>query len=86
MRSIVGLVGLGLVLMGARGHGGFGVSSGCWSPSILPSFLPRDSVDLRLEELKPFIPPAWMTEKMQKHMETLRRGGDVPPPEDPPEP
>uniref|UniRef100_A0A674HPU0 Deoxynucleotidyltransferase terminal-interacting protein 1 n=1 Tax=Taeniopygia guttata TaxID=59729 RepID=A0A674HPU0_TAEGU len=46
----------------------------------------RDSVDLRLEELKPFIPPAWMTEKMQKHMETLRRGGDVPPPEDPPEP
>ncbi|XP_074012918.1 deoxynucleotidyltransferase terminal-interacting protein 1 isoform X1 [Numenius arquata] len=46
----------------------------------------RDSVDLRLEELKPFVPPAWMTEKMQKHMETLRRGGDVPPPEDPPEP
>ncbi|KAJ7417446.1 Deoxynucleotidyltransferase terminal-interacting protein 1 [Pitangus sulphuratus] len=46
----------------------------------------RDSVDLRLEELKPFIPPAWMTEKMQKHMETLRRGGDAPPPEDPPEP
>ncbi|KAI1233379.1 hypothetical protein IHE44_0004553 [Lamprotornis superbus] len=46
----------------------------------------RDSVDLRLEELKPFIPPAWMTEKMQKHMETLRRGGDVPPPEEPPEP
>ncbi|NWV10823.1 TDIF1 protein, partial [Ptilonorhynchus violaceus] len=45
----------------------------------------RDSVDLRLEELKPFIPPAWMTEKMQKYMETLRRGGDVPPPEDPPE-
>ncbi|NWI90889.1 TDIF1 protein, partial [Pitta sordida] len=45
----------------------------------------RDSVDLRLEELKPFIPPAWMTEKMQKHMETLRRGGDAPPPEDPPE-
>uniref|UniRef100_A0A8C6J9N6 Deoxynucleotidyltransferase terminal-interacting protein 1 n=1 Tax=Melopsittacus undulatus TaxID=13146 RepID=A0A8C6J9N6_MELUD len=32
----------------------------------------RDSVDLRLEELKPFVPPAWMTEKMQKHMETLR--------------
>ncbi|KAJ7413376.1 deoxynucleotidyltransferase terminal interacting protein 1 [Willisornis vidua] len=46
----------------------------------------RDSVDLRLEELKPFIPPAWMTEKMQRHMETLRRGGDAPPPEDPPEP
>lgn len=82
----MGLVDLGLVLMGAKGHGGFGVSSGCWSPSTSPSFLPRDSVDLRLEELKPFIPPAWMTEKMQKHMETLRRGGDVPPPEDPPEP
>lgn len=46
----------------------------------------RDSVDLRLEELKPFVPPAWMTEKMQKHMETLRRGGDAPPPEGPPEP
>ncbi|XP_029866100.1 deoxynucleotidyltransferase terminal-interacting protein 1 isoform X3 [Aquila chrysaetos chrysaetos] len=45
----------------------------------------RDSVDLRLEELKPFVPPAWMTEKMQKHMETLRRGGDAPPPEGPPE-
>ncbi|NXS59168.1 TDIF1 protein, partial [Brachypteracias leptosomus] len=45
----------------------------------------RDSVDLRLEELKPFVPPAWMTQKMQRHMETLRRGGDAPPPEDPPE-
>lgn len=83
---MVALVGLGLVLMCARGHGGFGVSNVCWSPSISPSSLPRDSVDLRLEELKPFIPPAWMTEKMQKHMETLRRGGEVPPPEDPPEP
>ncbi|XP_053937711.1 deoxynucleotidyltransferase terminal-interacting protein 1 isoform X3 [Cuculus canorus] len=46
----------------------------------------RDSVDLRLEELKPFVPPPWMTEKMQKHMETLRRGGEVPPSEGPPEP
>ncbi|XP_068768360.1 deoxynucleotidyltransferase terminal-interacting protein 1 isoform X2 [Struthio camelus] len=49
----------------------------------------RDSVDLKLEELKPFIPPAWMTEKMQKYMETLRNGGDPlppPPPEGPPEP
>lgn len=46
----------------------------------------RDSVDLRLEELKPFVPPAWMTEKMQKYMETLRNGGDPPPPpEIPPE-
>ncbi|NWH71679.1 TDIF1 protein, partial [Piaya cayana] len=52
-------------------------------PSHCP--LPRDSVDLRLEELKPFVPPPWMTEKMQKHMETLRRGGEVPPPEGPPD-
>uniref|UniRef100_A0A6G1RZY6 Deoxynucleotidyltransferase terminal-interacting protein 1 n=1 Tax=Hypotaenidia okinawae TaxID=2861861 RepID=A0A6G1RZY6_9GRUI len=37
----------------------------------------RDSVDLRLEELKPFVPPAWMTEKMQKYMEALRGGGDA---------
>ncbi|XP_030319064.1 deoxynucleotidyltransferase terminal-interacting protein 1 isoform X3 [Calypte anna] len=44
----------------------------------------RDSVDLRLEELRPFIPPAWMTEKMQKHMETLRRGGDAAPPSEGP--
>ncbi|OXB79302.1 UNVERIFIED_CONTAM: hypothetical protein H355_013223 [Colinus virginianus] len=46
----------------------------------------RDSVELRLEELKPFVPPAWMTEKMQKYMETLRDGGDPPPPPElPPE-
>ncbi|XP_019365477.1 PREDICTED: deoxynucleotidyltransferase terminal-interacting protein 1 [Gavialis gangeticus] len=38
----------------------------------------RGSVELKLEELKPFIPPAWMTEKMQKHMETLRNEGDTP--------
>lgn len=38
----------------------------------------RGSVELKLEELKPFIPPAWMTEKMQKHMETLRNEGDAP--------
>ncbi|XP_038226157.1 deoxynucleotidyltransferase terminal-interacting protein 1-like isoform X2 [Dermochelys coriacea] len=36
----------------------------------------RSSLDLKLEELKPFIPPAWMTEKMQKYMETLRHEGD----------
>uniref|UniRef100_A0A8C4JI25 Deoxynucleotidyltransferase terminal-interacting protein 1 n=1 Tax=Dromaius novaehollandiae TaxID=8790 RepID=A0A8C4JI25_DRONO len=49
---------------------------------------PGDSVDLKLEELKPFIPPAWMTEKMQKYMETLRNGGDLLtlPLEGPPEP
>uniref|UniRef100_A0A8C3IZ74 Deoxynucleotidyltransferase terminal-interacting protein 1 n=1 Tax=Chrysemys picta bellii TaxID=8478 RepID=A0A8C3IZ74_CHRPI len=41
----------------------------------------RGSPDLKLEELKPFIPPAWMTEKMQKYMETLRHEGDPQPPE-----
>ncbi|XP_065444463.1 deoxynucleotidyltransferase terminal-interacting protein 1-like [Chrysemys picta bellii] len=41
----------------------------------------RGSLDLKLEELKPFIPPAWMTEKMQKYMETLRHEGDPQPPE-----
>ncbi|XP_077688192.1 deoxynucleotidyltransferase terminal-interacting protein 1 isoform X2 [Eretmochelys imbricata] len=41
----------------------------------------RSSLDLKLEELKPFIPPAWMTEKMQKYMETLRYEGDPQPPE-----
>ncbi|XP_043382554.1 deoxynucleotidyltransferase terminal-interacting protein 1 isoform X5 [Lepidochelys kempii] len=41
----------------------------------------RSSLDLKLEELKPFIPPAWMTEKMQKYMETLRHEGDPQPPE-----
>ncbi|XP_030389184.1 deoxynucleotidyltransferase terminal-interacting protein 1 isoform X1 [Gopherus evgoodei] len=41
----------------------------------------RGSLDLKLEELKPFIPPAWMTEKMQKYMETLRHEGDSQPPE-----
>uniref|UniRef100_A0A8C8S4G2 Deoxynucleotidyltransferase terminal-interacting protein 1 n=1 Tax=Pelusios castaneus TaxID=367368 RepID=A0A8C8S4G2_9SAUR len=40
----------------------------------------RGSLDLKLEELKPFIPPAWMTEKMQKHMEMLRHEGDPQPP------
>lgn len=67
---------------------GFGAGWGLvlGSPQPDPPALARDSVDLRLEELKPFIPPAWMTEKMQKHMETLRRGGEVPVPEGPPEP
>lgn len=75
--SVVGAGGWGSVLAGGpwRVRGSL-----CLTPP-----LPRDSVDLRLEELKPFIPPAWMTEKMQKHMETLRRGGDAPPPEGPPE-
>ena len=68
--------------------GGLGTWGLCWvlGSLHLTALLPRDSVDLRLEELKPFVPPAWMTEKMQKHMETLRRGGDVLPPEGPPEP
>lgn len=82
---IAGAWGLGAGWVGVRGLelvGGW-----WWGPlSLIPPPLARDSVDLRLEELKPFIPPAWMTEKMQKHMETLRRGGDVPVPEGPPEP
>lgn len=74
--------------VGAGGLGSVLAEGPCWvlgSRCLTPP-LPRDSVDLRLEELKPFVPPAWMTEKMQKHMETLRRGGDAPPPEGPPEP
>lgn len=91
------MVGLGSVLIEIDGGSGLGTDGcqGTWwvwgqqwvlEPLHLTPLPPRDSVDLRLEELKPFIPPAWMTEKMQKHMETLRRGGDVPPPEEPPEP
>ncbi|XP_074867557.1 deoxynucleotidyltransferase terminal-interacting protein 1 isoform X4 [Carettochelys insculpta] len=41
----------------------------------------RSSVDLKLEELKPFMPPAWMTEKMQKYMEMLRQEGESQPAE-----
>lgn len=54
-------------------------------PPSLTAPLPRDSVDLRLEELKPFVAPAWMTLKMQRHMETLRRGGEAAPTDGPPD-
>ncbi|KAI5942551.1 Deoxynucleotidyltransferase terminal-interacting protein 1 [Manis javanica] len=33
----------------------------------------RGSLDLKLEELKSFVLPSWIVEKMKKHMETLRR-------------
>ncbi|XP_048354739.1 deoxynucleotidyltransferase terminal-interacting protein 1 [Sphaerodactylus townsendi] len=48
----------------------------------------RGSVDLKMEELKPFVPPPWMTVKMRKFMELLRSEGDQPPPpaEGPPDP
>lgn len=42
----------------------------------------RGSLELKLEELKPFVPPVWMTTKMRKYMETLRTEGEhLPPPE-----
>ncbi|XP_066481045.1 deoxynucleotidyltransferase terminal-interacting protein 1 isoform X2 [Tiliqua scincoides] len=41
----------------------------------------RGSLDLKLDELKPFVPPPWMTTKMRKYMETLRSEGERPPPE-----
>uniref|UniRef100_A0A8D0H021 Deoxynucleotidyltransferase terminal interacting protein 1 n=1 Tax=Sphenodon punctatus TaxID=8508 RepID=A0A8D0H021_SPHPU len=31
----------------------------------------RSSLELKLEELKPFLAPAWMAEKMRKYMEML---------------
>ncbi|XP_077192239.1 deoxynucleotidyltransferase terminal-interacting protein 1 isoform X2 [Paroedura picta] len=48
----------------------------------------RGSLDLKLEELKPFVPPPWMTTKMRKFMEQLRSEGEAPPPssEGPPDP
>ncbi|XP_015267806.1 PREDICTED: deoxynucleotidyltransferase terminal-interacting protein 1 [Gekko japonicus] len=39
----------------------------------------RGSLDLKLEELKPFVPPPWMTVKMRKYMEQLRCEGEQPP-------
>ncbi|XP_060119851.1 deoxynucleotidyltransferase terminal-interacting protein 1 [Heteronotia binoei] len=48
----------------------------------------RGSLDLKLEELKPFVPPPWMTAKMRKYMEQLRSEGEQLPPaaEGPPDP
>lgn len=41
-------------------------------------------MDLKLEELKSFVLPSWMVEKMRKYMETLRtenehRAAEAPP-------
>ncbi|XP_077785612.1 deoxynucleotidyltransferase terminal-interacting protein 1 isoform X3 [Podarcis muralis] len=42
----------------------------------------RSSMDLKMDELKPFTPPPWMTAKMRRFMETLRSEGEPPlPPE-----
>ncbi|CAI5778643.1 Deoxynucleotidyltransferase terminal-interacting protein 1 [Podarcis lilfordi] len=42
----------------------------------------RSSMDLKMDELKPFTPPPWMTAKMRRFMETLRSEGELPlPPE-----
>ncbi|KAF7235805.1 Deoxynucleotidyltransferase terminal-interacting protein 1 [Varanus komodoensis] len=38
----------------------------------------RGSLELKLDELKPFTPPPWMTTKMRKYMETLRSEGEHP--------
>ncbi|XP_063003563.1 deoxynucleotidyltransferase terminal-interacting protein 1 [Elgaria multicarinata webbii] len=43
----------------------------------------RGSLELKLDELKPFVPPPWMTVKMRKYMESLRSEGEHPHP--PPE-
>nr|XP_060627787.1 deoxynucleotidyltransferase terminal-interacting protein 1 isoform X1 [Anolis sagrei ordinatus] len=42
----------------------------------------RGSLELKLDELKPFTAPAWMAQKMRTAMEALRCGceGDPPPP------
>ncbi|XP_053103996.1 deoxynucleotidyltransferase terminal-interacting protein 1 [Hemicordylus capensis] len=45
----------------------------------------RGSLDLKLDELKPFVPPPWMTSKMRKYMEVLRGEREQPPPPQPPE-
>ncbi|XP_053250748.1 deoxynucleotidyltransferase terminal-interacting protein 1 isoform X2 [Podarcis raffonei] len=41
----------------------------------------RSSMDLKMDELKPFTPPPWMTAKMRRFMETLRSEGEPPLPE-----
>ncbi|XP_028905185.1 deoxynucleotidyltransferase terminal-interacting protein 1 isoform X1 [Ornithorhynchus anatinus] len=45
----------------------------------------RDCLDLKLEELNPFIPPSWMAEKMRRYMDTLRAENEPRPGEAPPE-
>ncbi|XP_061486725.1 deoxynucleotidyltransferase terminal-interacting protein 1 isoform X2 [Rhineura floridana] len=39
----------------------------------------RGSLDLKLDELKPFTPPPWMVAKMRKFMDTLRSEVEQPP-------
>ncbi|XP_042321375.1 deoxynucleotidyltransferase terminal-interacting protein 1 isoform X2 [Sceloporus undulatus] len=46
----------------------------------------RGSPELKLDELKPFTPPPWMTVKMRKYMETLRNEGEQHPPQSVPPP
>lgn len=41
------------------------------------SFNHRDCPDLKLDELKPFIVPIWMVEKMQKAMEAQKSESDA---------
>lgn len=46
----------------------------------------RGSLDLKLDEMKPFVPPPWMAVKMRKYMEMLRSEGEqqAPPPSEGP--
>ncbi|RXN37501.1 deoxynucleotidyltransferase terminal-interacting 1 [Labeo rohita] len=37
----------------------------------------KDCPDLKLDELKPFLVPIWMVEKMQKAMEAQKTENDV---------
>ncbi len=37
----------------------------------------RDCPDLKMDELKPFIVPIWMVEKMQKAMEAHKTENDL---------
>ncbi|XP_062835338.1 deoxynucleotidyltransferase terminal-interacting protein 1 isoform X2 [Anolis carolinensis] len=43
----------------------------------------RGSLELKLDELKPFTAPPWMAQKMRKAMEALRCGGEGEPPPPP---
>uniref|UniRef100_A0A8C0DCV5 Deoxynucleotidyltransferase terminal-interacting protein 1 n=1 Tax=Balaenoptera musculus TaxID=9771 RepID=A0A8C0DCV5_BALMU len=42
------------------------------APTLLLNVSSRGCLDLKLEELKSFVLPSWMVEKMRKYMETLR--------------
>lgn len=52
--------------------------------TLLLNVYSRGCLDLKLEELKSFVLPSWMVEKMRKYMETLRtenehRAAEAPP-------